>query len=330
MLNPERRRAIDQKLAAAQRDELIEEFKKYFIFSVEDGLLSEQAERNLLYFGAGRGLTNEEMVAIIESELAEHGLKRDEKKEVEKPAPAQTNGAAPANPREEFLRLLRLSGLDNDSITDDQRDALINMAENLGLDPGDGEDLVDLYLEETEEKTLASVVKPTPARLESAKPPVAVRSKEKPPVTAKKEMNPQAERLRHTNFQCSLGFEMLFVPSGEFTMGSEETGAAPNERPLTRVTVSRFYMSRYLITNTIYEIFDPRHARKRMPGAGDLHPVVYVSSREAMKFCQWLGARERRKYRLPTEAEWEYAARGTDGRRYPWGRHEGPGSGEFR
>src|SRR6266404_5425464 len=165
LLDSERRRAIDEKLAAAERDELIEEFKKYFSFSVEDGLFSEQAERNLLYFGAGRGLTNEEMLAIIESELAEHGLKREEKKEVEKPT-AQSNGAAAANPREEFQRLLRLSELDNDSMTDDQRDALVNMAENLGLDPGDGEDLVDLYLEETEEKALAPVAKPTPARLE--------------------------------------------------------------------------------------------------------------------------------------------------------------------
>ena len=48
-------------------------------------------------------------------------------------------------------------------------------------------------------------------------------------------------------------------------------------------------------------------------------PVVYVSSLDAMKFCQWLSMRERKKYRLPTEAEWEYAAKGTDGRRYPWG-----------
>src|SRR6266404_8733993 len=207
---------------------------------------------------------------------------------------------------------------------DDQREALINMAENLGLDPGDGEDLVDLYLEEMEEKTFAPVAKPMPARLESTKAaPVALRPKEKPPVTAKKELNPQAERLRHTNFQCSLGFEMLFVPSGEFTMGSEEAGAAPNERPLARVTVSRFYMSRYLITNAIYEIFDPRHVHKRMSGTDDLHPVVYVSSREAMSFCQWLSAKERRKFRLPTEAEWEFAARGTEGRRYPWGRHTG-------
>ena len=105
-------------------------------------------------------------------------------------------------------------------------------------------------------------------------------------------------------------------------MGSEAPDAAPNERPITPVTLSCYYLSRHPITNAQYELFDPSHAGKRAPGAGDRHPVVYVSSNEAAKFCQWLSSRDRRRYRLPTEAEWEYAARGTDGREYPWGHEE--------
>ena len=49
-------------------------------------------------------------------------------------------------------------------------------------------------------------------------------------------------------------------------------------------------MSRHPITNAQYELFDPSHVRKRAPGAGDRHPVVYVSSVEAIKFCQWLSS----------------------------------------
>ena len=105
-------------------------------------------------------------------------------------------------------------------------------------------------------------------------------------------------------------------------MGSDAADAAPNEQPVTPVTLSRFYLSRHPITNAQYELFDPGHRKKRVPGAGDRHPVVYVSSTEAIKFCQWLSTRERRRYRLPTEAEWEYAARGNDGRKYPWGNQE--------
>ena len=332
LLDPEKRRAVDSELATARRGAVIDEFKKYLAFSVEDGVLSEQEERNLLYFGEGRGLTNEEMVTLVESELKEKGVQREKKQQGETSAKS-ANGSRPDDPREEFLRLLRLSGLDSESMTDDQRDALINMAENLGLDPGDGEDLVDLYLEEADEKALAAIANPPAiadagrARGASSTATVATGGSHKPeakaPEVVKVEINPDAERLRYRNFECSLGFAMLFVPSGEFAMGSEESEAAPNERPLMHVKVGRFYISRHPITNAVYEKFDPNHAHKRMSDAGDLHPVVYVTSIDAIHFCQWLSARERKKFRLPTEAEWEYAARGTDGRQYPWGRHGG-------
>jgi formylglycine-generating enzyme required for sulfatase activity len=335
LLDPEKRRAIDSELAAARREGIVEEFRKYLAFSVEEGVLSEQAERNLLYFGENSGLTNEEMLTLVESELREKGLKREEKRKGETPAGPSGNGSKPGDPREEFLRVLRLSGLDSESMTDDQRDALVNMAENLGLDPGDGEDLVDLYLEEADEKGLAAIANPPAAtnagraRVAGATATGVAGAGHKPEAKAsgpvKVEINPDAERLRYKNFECSLGFAMLFVPSGEFMMGSEEEEAMPNERPVTHVTVGRFYISRHPITNAVYEKFDSHHAHKRMPGAGDLHPVVYVSNGDALQFCQWLSARERKKFRLPTEAEWEYAARGNDGRSYPWGRHYGRG-----
>jgi hypothetical protein len=66
--------------------------------------------------------------------------------------PRRRERATSLDPSEDFMRMLRLSGLDADAMTDDQRDAFINMAENLGLDAGDAEDMVDLYLEEIDAK----------------------------------------------------------------------------------------------------------------------------------------------------------------------------------
>jgi formylglycine-generating enzyme required for sulfatase activity len=208
-------------------------------------------------------------------------------------------------------------------MTDDQRDAFINMAESLGIDPGEAEDLVDLYLEEADEASQTALT-PETSRNDMLRP----ESREAPAPAAPAahaQVNPALERVRYSNFKNSLGNDMLFIPSGELTMGSEAMDAAPNERPVAKVTVSRFYLSRYLVTNAAYEEFDPSHRRKRLAGAGDRYPVVHVSSLDAIKFCQWLGLRERKKYRLPTEAEWEYAARGTDGRKFPWGNYQNRG-----
>ena len=122
-----------------------------------------------------------------------------------------------------------------------------------------------------------------------------------------------------------VGSTMVLLPPGEFVMGSDAPDAAPNEQPLTPVSLSEFYVSLFPVTNAEFEHFDPRHLSRRIEGAGDDHPVVYVTSFDAVKYCEWLSQRDGRKYRLPTEAEWEYAARGTDGRKYPWGNQEGQG-----
>jgi formylglycine-generating enzyme required for sulfatase activity len=321
LLDPERRRILDEGLAAQEHEEALAEFRKYFDFAIANGVLTLEEEKNLLHFGTEHGLTNEQMNALIEAALKESGVQRAQ--EPSPSSPSDSQGGQPANPREQFLRLLRLSHLDSADMTDDQRDAFINMAESLGLEPGEAEDLVDLYLEEADEKAFAAPP-PAPVRAEPVKPAPPQIVEEKP-VSVNVEVSTEAERSRYLNFENSLGGEMFLIPSAEFVMGSDAMDAAPNERPLTRVSVTRFYLSRHLITNKQYEQFDLTHVRKRAPGASDRHPVIYVSSLDAMKFCQWLSARERRRYRLPTEAEWEYGAKGNDGRKYPWGNVGGRG-----
>lgn len=324
LLDPDRRRVLDEELATLEREEASVEFQKYLNFATANGVLSEEEEKNLFRFGAEHGLTEEEIKVLIEAELKDSGVERVET--IVPPPPTVGQGSpseAPANPQEEFLRMLRLSALDSISMSDDQRDAFINMAENLGIEPDEAEDLVDLYLEEADEKSMPTLA--PPARIEVAKAASTQASEPRKPTEPAVEINVASERSRFVNFENSLGRPMLFVPSSEFSMGSEDMDAAPNERPITKVTLSRYYLSRYPVTNRDYEQFDASHKRKRAAGAGDLHPVVYVSSLEAIKFCEWLGSRERKKYRLPTEAEWEFAARGGDGRKYPWGNYEGRG-----
>ncbi len=334
LLDPDRRRVVDDELAAREEEEAVTEFHKYLAFAITEGVLPAAQEKNLLQFGAQHGLSPEKMAALIEAELADSGAKRAAPPpqapalgtEPGEPRRARARRRGSLDPKEDFKRMLRLSGLDEDSMTDDQRDAFINIAENLGLDVDEAENMVDAYLDEfggddtaAPAAAPASRVEATAASTAAAQPKVEEVEAERPT------FDTQAEKAQFINFQNSLGGPMLLVPSGEFVMGSDGVEAAPNEKPTTLVTVSRFFLSRHLVTNGDYEQFDPTHARKRAPGAADRHPVVYVSSLEAIKFCEWLSSRERKRYRLPTEAEWEYAARGTDGRRYPWGNYEGRG-----
>ena len=123
--------------------------------------------------------------------------------------------------------------------------------------------------------------------------------------------------------------EMVEVPAGEFTMGSAEDDrwAEDGEKPQHEIFVDAFRISKYPVTNAQYAEFvkaTKRNPPEHWPGQEpppDLrnHPVVYVSWHDAMAYCQWLGKEKGRTCRLPTEAEWEKAARGTDGRIYPWG-----------
>lgn len=318
LLNPERRQQVDDELAVQAEEEAIAEFNKYVTFALNDKTLSPHEEETLLEFGRQHDLSDERMLELIETELRACGGVRVTPPGPEEMAAAGQNGTT-LDPKEDFMRMLRLSGLDGDEMTDDQRDAFVNMAENLGLEPADAEDLVDLYIEGIEEKASLPALKPV--TIAAPKMPVA------PPVTVPVTSAPPTETgvAPVPNFTASIGAKMLLVPAGVFKMGSEAKDASPNEAPLTQVTLGCYYLSRYPVTNEEYELFDPTHVRKRAPGAGDRHPVIHVSSADAIEFCKWLSSKERRRYRLPTEAEWEYAARGTGGRNYPWGDQIGRG-----
>jgi formylglycine-generating enzyme required for sulfatase activity len=318
LLDPEQRRKMDAKLAEQAEANARVEFQKFLSFALTNKTLQSHEEETLLQFGRDHGLQDETMKLLIEAGLANYGAVRVAPPTPEEIAAAVDKGSSQLNPKEDFMRMLRLSGLDSDEMTDDQRDAFINVAENLGLEAGDAEDMVDLYLEEIE--GMAAPPPPKPAAKVAAKTPVVVTPSAAPIEPAP--IDVAGEHMRFPRFKSTIGAEMLLVPSGTFQMGSEAADAAPNEQPLTATTVSRFYLSRHPVTNAQFEMFDPSHSRKRAAGAGDRHPVVYVSNAEAVKFCQWLSVNERRRYRLPTEAEWEYAARGSDGRKYPWGSQE--------
>jgi len=113
-------------------------------------------------------------------------------------------------------------------------------------------------------------------------------------------------------FTNSVGMHMVRIEAGSFIMGQAK-GGDYDERPVHRVNISTpFYMASKEVTNAQYEMFDKSHRKYRGirgVSSGDDEAVVYVSWHDAVAYCRWLSAREGKTYRLPTEAEWEYACR---------------------
>jgi formylglycine-generating enzyme required for sulfatase activity len=127
----------------------------------------------------------------------------------------------------------------------------------------------------------------------------------------------------------SIGTRLVLVPAGAFAMGSDE--GLPDEAPAHEVRLGSYYIGLTEVTNLQYERFRPEHASSRSRSSrGDHHPVAEVSDDDAVEFCRWLSEEDGATYRLPTEAEWERAARGRDGREYPWGNEAPWEGGEYR
>ncbi len=123
------------------------------------------------------------------------------------------------------------------------------------------------------------------------------------------------------------GMTLLYVPEGDFTMGSDS--GYSDEKPVHTVYLDAFWIDQTEVTNGQYaECVSNGGCTPPSQGNSytntsyygnaqfDDYPVIYVDWNQAQAYCEWAGRR------LPTEAEWERAARGTDGRTYPWGENE--------
>jgi len=115
------------------------------------------------------------------------------------------------------------------------------------------------------------------------------------------------------------GAEMILIPAGEFLMGSPEGEGEDDEHPQHTVFLDAFYIDKYEVTNAQYKQFMDATGHRTPSYWNDgkynqpNQPVVGVSWEDAKGYAEWAGKR------LPTEAQWEKTARGTDGRNYPWG-----------
>jgi formylglycine-generating enzyme required for sulfatase activity len=111
--------------------------------------------------------------------------------------------------------------------------------------------------------------------------------------------------------------KMVPIPEGDFFMGSPYNRGDADEQPQRKIYLDKFYIYKYEVTVKQYKSFckDTGYKMPLEPSWGliDSHPIVNISRYDAEAYCKWA------RVSLPTEAQWEKAARGTEGRAFPWG-----------
>ncbi len=199
----------------------------------------------------------------------------------------------------------------------------------LFLQPGAQKE-APVALSETPPINPSSVIDPMQTPLASTNTPTSAFQTE-PGQTPTSEQKTINDSIRISNID---GMEQIFIPAGEFLMGTNDIeakreiggGRAYPEIPQFTYFLDAFWIDKYEVTNQQYKACmdagvctEPhRIGSYTYPDyfnnpAYDTYPVVWVTWFQATEYCSWAGRR------LPTEAEWEKAARGTDGRKYPWG-----------
>ncbi|MDX2227972.1 MAG: formylglycine-generating enzyme family protein [Verrucomicrobiae bacterium] len=333
LLNPAEREAHDRKLSESAQAASLFELRKFIDFALKSKLLTPSDEQNLLEAGEQLGLAGDVIAQAIEEALTRTGAQRGEPAPSVSPVPRPPStvplapsstpssaGGLPPDP-EGFKSLVDQwkEKTDFGELEDEDRETLRKFAANFRLNA----DWAEAILEDREYDPEADAKKAAEDKLkqEKLKAAMAAHADKKSVAAAAvvPKFNPDQERRDFPNFDNEIGMPMITIPSGSFMMGSNAPEAADNERPAFQVILTGYWISKYCIANIQYELFDPSHISKRLPGTHDDDPVVFVSWEDARKFCEWLGNLEGKKYRLPTEAEWEYAARGPKNFRYPWG-----------
>jgi len=156
--------------------------------------------------------------------------------------------------------------------------------------------------------------------------PVVLKEVSQPAVKEPSKSEPINVREMRLDLGDGVTMEFVYVPAGKFLMGSDpkiDKFAELDEQPQQKIVLDEFMIGKYPVTTRQFNQFvseTKRITKQKWINQGvENPPIVDISWHEANEFCGWLSSRTGKRIELPTEAQWEKAARGTDGRIYPWG-----------